>query len=72
MAKVIKFYVPDRLRERKLANPPEQRGKLIMFPPTGITALAPKLNDAKSFLSLLHPVVNADPRKAGRDLPLIV
>lgn len=32
MAKVIAFYVPDRLRERRLCIPPEQRGKVIAFP----------------------------------------
>ena len=32
MAQVIEFYVPDRLRERRLWNPPEQRGKVIEFP----------------------------------------
>jgi hypothetical protein len=32
MAKVIEFYVPGRLRERRLWNPPEQRGKVIKFP----------------------------------------
>jgi hypothetical protein len=35
MAKVIQFYVPDKLRERRLSNPPVQRGKVIQFPPTG-------------------------------------
>jgi hypothetical protein len=35
MAKVIMFYVPDRLRERRLSNPPAQRGKVIEFSPTG-------------------------------------
>jgi hypothetical protein len=49
MAKLIKFYVPDRLRERKLANPPEQRGKLIEFPPAAIPNVTSKLNDAKLF-----------------------
>jgi hypothetical protein len=40
MAKVIEFYVPDRLRERRLWNPPEQRGKVIEFPSkiTGVTS----------------------------------
>jgi hypothetical protein len=47
MAKVIEFYVPDRLREKRLCNPPEQRGELIEFSPTAITAVTSKLNDAK-------------------------
>ena len=47
MAKLIEFYVPDRLRERRHWNPPEQRGKVIEFPPTEITAVASRLNDAK-------------------------
>ncbi|HYW38930.1 MAG TPA: hypothetical protein VE957_12520 [Terriglobales bacterium] len=46
MAKVIEFYVPDRLRERRLWNPPEQRGKVIEFPPK-ITGVTPELNGAK-------------------------
>ena len=37
MAKVIEFYVPDKLRERRLWKPPEQRGNVIEFPPTEIT-----------------------------------
>ena len=32
MAQVIVFHVADRLRERRLWNPPEQRGKVIEFP----------------------------------------
>ena len=47
MAKVIEFYVPDRLRER-LCNPLEQRGEVIEFRPTEITAVTSKLNDAKA------------------------
>ena len=47
MAKVIEFYVPDRLRERRLWNPPEQHGKLIEFPPTEITGVTSELNGAK-------------------------
>lgn len=47
MAKVIEFYVPDRLREKRLCNPPEQRGEVIEFPPTAIKAVISKLNDAK-------------------------
>jgi hypothetical protein len=40
MAKVIEFYVPDRLRGRRLGNPPEQHGKVIEFPSkiTGVTS----------------------------------
>jgi hypothetical protein len=40
LAKVIEFYVPDRLRERRLWNPPEQHGKVIEFPSkiTGVTS----------------------------------
>jgi hypothetical protein len=47
MAKVIEFYVPDRLREKRLRNPPEQRGEVLEFPLTEITAVTSKLNDAK-------------------------
>jgi hypothetical protein len=47
MAKVIEFYVPDRLRERRLWNPPEQRGKVIKFPSTEITGVTSELNGAK-------------------------
>jgi hypothetical protein len=32
MARVIAFYVPDRLREGRLCITPEQRGKVIAFP----------------------------------------
>jgi hypothetical protein len=46
MAKVIEFYVPERLREKRHCNPPEQRGEVIEFPPTEITAMTSKLNDA--------------------------
>jgi hypothetical protein len=35
MAKVIQFYVPDKLRERRSSNPPGPRGKVIQFPPAG-------------------------------------
>ncbi len=35
MAKVIPFYVPDTFREARIQRPPEQRGKVIEFPPTG-------------------------------------
>jgi hypothetical protein len=31
MAKVIKFYVPDRFRKKQLWIPAAQRGKLIEF-----------------------------------------
>jgi hypothetical protein len=31
MAKVIEFYVPDRMRERRLWNSLEQRGKVVEF-----------------------------------------
>ena len=51
MAKVIEFYVPDRLRERRLWNPPEQRGKVIEFPSVegeyAVPAAAPKKAMAK-------------------------
>ena len=32
MAKVIKFYVPDKFRKKQLWISAEQRGKLIQFP----------------------------------------
>jgi hypothetical protein len=47
MAKVIEFYIPDRLRGMRLWNPPEQRGKVIEFPLTGIAGVASELNVAK-------------------------
>jgi hypothetical protein len=51
VAKVIEFYVPDRLRERRLWNPPEQRGKVIEFPSVegeyAVPATAPKKAMAK-------------------------
>ena len=34
MANVIEFYVPVRFRKKRLWIPPEQRGKVIEFPPT--------------------------------------
>ena len=37
MAKVIEFYVPERLREARLWNPPEQHGTVIEFPLTEIS-----------------------------------
>ena len=40
MAKVVEFHVPDRLRERRLWSPPEQRGKVIEFPPKEVTGVA--------------------------------
>jgi hypothetical protein len=43
MAKVIQFYVPDRLQERRLSDPPEQRGKVIEFPPPTGNCASPKL-----------------------------
>jgi hypothetical protein len=33
MAKVIKFYVPDKFRRSAKWVPPNQRGKVIGFPP---------------------------------------
>jgi hypothetical protein len=50
MAKVIEFYAPDRLRERRLRNSPEQRGKVIEFPSTEITGVTSELNGAKPLL----------------------
>jgi hypothetical protein len=47
MAKVIEFYIPDRLRERRFWSPSERRGKVIEFPPTEITGVASRLNGAK-------------------------
>ncbi len=51
MAKVIEFYLPDRLRERRLWNPPEQRGKVIEFPSVegeyAVPAAAPEKAMAK-------------------------
>jgi hypothetical protein len=43
MAKVIEFYVPDRLRQRRLWTPPEQCGKVIEFPRTEITGVTSEL-----------------------------
>ena len=47
MAKVIEFYIPDRLRERRFWSSPEQRRKVIEFPPTEVTGVASWLNGAK-------------------------
>jgi hypothetical protein len=47
MAKVIEFYVPNRLREGRLWNPPKQRGKVIEFPLTETTSGASELKTAK-------------------------
>ena len=47
MAKVIEFYVPDRLRERRLRNLPEQPGRVIEFPSTEIAGVISELNGAK-------------------------
>jgi hypothetical protein len=46
MAKVIEFYVPDRLRERRLWSPPEQRGKVIDFPLTEAMGVSSQLDGA--------------------------
>jgi hypothetical protein len=46
MAKVIEFYVPDRMRERRLWSPPEQRGRVIQFS-SKITGVTSQLNGAK-------------------------
>ena len=46
MAILIEFYIPDRHRERRLWNPPEQRGKLIEFPSTEITGVTSELKGA--------------------------
>ena len=40
MAKVIEFYIPDSLRDKRHRSPPEQRGKVIEFPPTEVTGVA--------------------------------
>jgi hypothetical protein len=44
MAKVIEFYVPNRLREGRLWSPPEQRGKVIEFP-SKVTGVTSELNN---------------------------
>jgi hypothetical protein len=31
MAKIIKFYIPNKLRKKATWVPPQQRGKLIEF-----------------------------------------
>ena len=69
MAKVIEFYVPDRLRERRLWNPSEQCGKVIEFPSTKITAVTSEMRGVEFFAFLLEQAaVNAYTRKEGRDL----
>jgi hypothetical protein len=45
MAKVIEFYIPDRLRERRLWNPPEQPGKVNEFPPIEIARVTSELRN---------------------------
>jgi hypothetical protein len=47
MAKVIEFYVPDRLREARLSNPPGQHGKLIEFPLTETAGVTSELNGSE-------------------------
>ena len=47
MAKVIEFYVPDRLREARLTNRPEQLGKVIEFPSTETAEVTSELNGSK-------------------------
>jgi hypothetical protein len=47
MAKVIEFYVPDRLREARLRNPPEQHGKVIEFPSTETAGVTSELNGSE-------------------------
>ena len=51
MAKVIEFYVRDGFRKRRLWNPPEQRGKVIVFPSVegeyAVPAAAPKMTARK-------------------------
>jgi hypothetical protein len=51
VAKVIEFYVPDRMREGQLLSSPEQRGKVIEFPSVegeyAVPAAAPKKAMAK-------------------------
>ena len=69
MAKVIEFYVPDRLRERRLWNPPEQRGKVIEFSSTQITAVTSEMSGAEFLAFLLEQAaVNAYTREERRDL----
>jgi hypothetical protein len=58
MAKVIEFYTPDRHRERRRWNPPEQQGKVIEFPSTEITGVTSELNGAQpSSRSLDQPAL---------------
>jgi hypothetical protein len=51
IAKVIEFYLPDRMRERRLWNSPEQCSKVIEFPAVegeyAVPAAAPKKAMAK-------------------------
>jgi hypothetical protein len=47
MAKVIEFYVPDRLREARRSNPPGQLGKLIEFPSAETAGVTSELNGSK-------------------------
>jgi hypothetical protein len=68
MAKVIEFHVPDRMREKRLLNPPEQRGKVIEFPSTKITAVTSEMSGAEFLAFLEQAAVNAYTREEGRDL----
>jgi hypothetical protein len=47
MAKVIEFYVPERLRETRLSSPPGQHGKLIEFPSTESAGVTSELNGSE-------------------------
>jgi hypothetical protein len=48
MAKVIKFYIPDGLRETRRCTPPEQHGKVIEFPSPEIKGGTSELKAAKA------------------------
>jgi hypothetical protein len=50
MAKVIEFYIPDRHRARRHWSSPEQRGKMIEFPPTRIAGVTSEFDDTEPFL----------------------
>ena len=68
MAKVIEFYVPDGMRERRLLSSAEQPDKVIEFPSTKSAAVSLEMSGAEFLVLLGQAAVNAYTRKEGRDL----
>jgi hypothetical protein len=74
MAKVIEFYMPSRLRTRKLWNPSGQRGQVIAFSRKEITGVSAQLNVKKpgdlEAPSQASPGKNAPPDSVRLAVPL--